>query len=871
MRRMVYWLVVVLVALGCLWLPVPFLLQFVAASLLAFFIPGWLLVQIMDLRELDSLERIVVAIGASYGLVVLGALATLYVFGQLSWSGIIEWLSVTTLILIVSYSWQLRKTATVIRNEAHKLTRQDIAYFSIPVIVTTFFSFTNVAYADYWGDEMNGLLRAISIIGGRVETIFEHTKGPVEIMLPGVFGLLTEQFAPFVLRFPFAVAYIVGVGTYYLLSKRFFGRNVALFATLIFLINGIYLAYARIVQYQAIVLLMIVVAVLLGYLFYKSGRGIYLVLSTFCVGVGALGHYDAFMALFPVGYLVWRRYGWQWPSWRENWLKVVGAGIILLIIVLAFYIPFLLHPHITKTASYLTRIIGVADWPSNNFDELYMFMAAYNSSYYLVFIAFLGLSKITVDLIKLWRDKGKNKRFAVMVIAIFCFTLLLMITDFARFGPMLIFILLFTLLISFSITSTELKTVYVWAGIPFVFYVFFIDHPRNHLQIIFLGWSLLAALGGKQIFDFFQSRLPIRKNISITIGVVIFAILFGLFAAYQYLLYVDSQTEYIFTYPAKKTPLYWEDPDFPFGSRRLYGAPHRLGWQKINELYLQGYFKGDWNSNDEGSNLFWYTLGAPRNPCYPHYYFLTQFEQKPDSNTNLPDLTKRGYVKIGEVWNRDRLQIEVFEFAPLGRDDEVQIWTEPERYASFVTPADFNGDPYEKTGFTPEQISNALVPQPIFKPHPEMLKQVAEQYQDSRINNVRDKIALLGNDLDETWAQSGGALMVTFYWQAVDIVNLPYKVAVHLEDRRESSQVWSQADDFPACGTQLTYHWPVGDIIADTHMLKLPDDLPVGEYVIRIGLYEPETGLHLDVLDEMGNPAGIDLTLISVHLPATSQ
>ena len=269
--------------------------------------------------------------------------------------------------------------------------------------------------------------------------------------------------------------------------------------------------------------------------------------------------------------------------------------------------------------------------------------------------------------------------------------------------------------------------------------------------------------------------------------------------------------------------------------------------------------------------MFWYTLGAPRNPCYPQYYFLTQFEQKLDSAKELPNLMNSGYIKMGEVWNRGRLQIDVFEFAPLGFDEEMQVWTEPERYTSFVTPADFNGDPYQTVDFTPEQISNALMPQPVFKPHPEMLKQVAEQYQDPRINNVRDKIALLGYNLDETWSQAGGVLMVTLYWRAVDIVNLPYKIAVHLESREETPQVWSQADDFPACGTQLAYHWPVGDIIADTHMLQLPEDIPPDEYVIRTGLYEPETGLRLDLLDEMGNPAGVDLILTSVNVPATNQ
>ena len=114
------------------------------------------------------------------------------------------------------------------------------------------------------------------------------------------------------------------------------------------------------------------------------------------------------------------------------------------------------------------------------------------------------------------------------------------------------------------------------------------------------------------------------------------------------------------------------------------------------------------------------------------------------------------------------------------------------------------------------------------------------------------------------WSQPGGALGLTLYWQAVENVNLPYKVSVRLED--QAGELWSQADDVPACGTQPTYQWPVGHIIADRHMLRLPQDIPSGNFTVRVGLYEPKTELRLDVLDVAGNPAGVSVPLTSLTL-----
>ncbi len=62
--------------------------------------------------------------------------------------------------------------------------------FLVLVGIAAAFCFTNLGYSDYWGDEMNGRLRAIAVIAGRQETLFEHSKRPGEVLLPAVFGLL---------------------------------------------------------------------------------------------------------------------------------------------------------------------------------------------------------------------------------------------------------------------------------------------------------------------------------------------------------------------------------------------------------------------------------------------------------------------------------------------------------------------------------------------------------------------------------------------------------------------------------------------------------------------------------------------------------
>ena len=53
-----------------------------------------------------------------------------------------------------------------------------------------------------------------------------------------------------------------------------------------------------------------------------------------------------------------------------------------------------------------------------------------------------------------------------------------------------------------------------------------------------------------------------------------------------------------------------------------------------------------------------------------------------------------------------------------------------------------------------------------------------------------------------------------------------------------------QEDRYP------TSMWDPGEIVMDAHTILLPSDLEPGKYTLRIGLYEPDSGQRLALVNE---------------------
>ncbi len=132
-------------------------------------------------------------------------------------------------------------------------------------------------------------------------------------------------------------------------------------------------------------------------------------------------------------------------------------------------------------------------------------------------------------------------------------------------------------------------------------------------------------------------------------------------------------------------------------------------------------------------------------------------------------------------------------------------------------------------------------------------------------------IAAMFGDLAELTAyavqpsarQAGEALTLTLYWRALSEQDRSYTVFVHLVNA--AGQLVAQHDGPPANGELPTTVWLAGEIIADTHTLPLPADLPAGVYTLRVGLYDPATGQRLPIVSAAPHAdAALELTQVQV-------
>lgn len=131
---------------------------------------------------------------------------------------------------------------------------------------------------------------------------------------------------------------------------------------------------------------------------------------------------------------------------------------------------------------------------------------------------------------------------------------------------------------------------------------------------------------------------------------------------------------------------------------------------------------------------------------------------------------------------------------------------------------------------------------------------VPEQIVDATFANA---ITLLGYDIAP--GAAGTTLPLTLYWRIDSRLppDGPQTPAtfVHLEDA--AGYRWSQleTDAYPA------EQWTPGETIIQRVDLPLPDGQPPGDYRLRVGLFEPGTGVRLPRLDEANRFAGDSVVL----------
>ncbi|MBI3360651.1 MAG: hypothetical protein HY023_06025, partial [Chloroflexi bacterium] len=139
--------------------------------------------------------------------------------------------------------------------------------------------------------------------------------------------------------------------------------------------------------------------------------------------------------------------------------------------------------------------------------------------------------------------------------------------------------------------------------------------------------------------------------------------------------------------------------------------------------------------------------------------------------------------------------------------------------------------------------------------------QVPPIQQHALYRRIGDAISFRGFDLPQTTVVAGKDLSVTLYWMSARTTPANLIVFVHLAKDENSAPV-AQFDGPPLNGTQPTFEWG-GDMQfwIDPRTIPLAADVPPGQYQLRVGMYDADTGERLSVRSPKGEEQGTAMLL----------
>jgi hypothetical protein len=649
------------------------------------------------------LERLLLSAGASYLLSSLTVLSVHALPGEITLGLLCLALdALVLLLLLLSFFAPLPspqpEAARV--GEGSLLSREMLLVIFLAMIAG-FFRFFYLGYSEFQGDEVGVVSTAAEAILRHDEVLFLQRKGPVETLVTMAFVLFTQGFNEFALRFPFALASLLGVMTTYLIGRQMFGSGVGFIAGLLFAIEGITLAFSRMVQYQGVVVFMVALCVYCFYRFHgvvDSGLAYrYQFLGAAFFAFGLITHYDAapvalLLALLYLGKCglkfrrlchserseesrslcgkaplltrneILRRFAPQNDTWGDV-LALLGSLAIAATILLVFYLPFILHPHFEETGPYVVQSrLAIGQGPYNNLDTFVSYSIFYNSTYYVALVMVLLAAGVTGALMK----GLSHKPLSYLLSASFVVALLLsaLFPSVLALGQASYAFVLFLpaavgLVLSRQLEAGE-RIILLWLFVYFAVYCFMVREPGLHFYILSAAWAILGGIVLDRSYRYVLSHFgPVVRR-----GVVLACLLFyALLACYTYIFFIQTDPEYANTFPENKVALYWTPQVAVPGSGR-FGIPRRSGWKVISYLYRTGAFRGDYTTNaPKTKTLEWYTRTLISGFELPRYFFFSEdaARARRDGTGVSKEAVEDYYDLVGRVMVKGKPKVLIYE------------------------------------------------------------------------------------------------------------------------------------------------------------------------------------------------------------------
>ncbi len=692
----------------------PFL-RILAGGALFLLLPGCLLVEVILPRPADWLERVLMSLGAGYVFSTLLLLLLHFLPGAITLSMLVVALDASLVVLAVASFLSSRREspsgAWHLQSARHlDVKHRTIVYITLLVILVFFFRFANLGYSEYQGDEVDVTSRSLAIIFGQDEALFTHRKGPVEIVVATAFALFSGGFDEFALRFPFALASALAVLVTFALARRIAGDEVAFLAGALLTLEGFFLGFSRLVQYQGIVALMLTLSL---YCFYRLREGAwhfqsarhliscrYQLLGVAFLTFGLLTHYESALIALPILFLCWRK-GYDFFRKRKG-LLLLSLGLAAFILC-AYYLPFVLSPYFADIFSeYSGHRVSLERAPFNNLALYFSSQIVYNSTCYVAFMFLALIFFCAGELRRAWEKAW------LWVVPSLLFVAGLMVSTFfpdalllgGRHCNVLLFLPLVGLLWFAPGLKDGTRIIFLWFFAYFITYAFLFREPGFHYYCLSPAWAILAAMGVASLLEKltrisvadFTDWVVEKKSLAwatkppgLLLAVV--GIIYLFFAFYTLTIFVRSDVEYILAFPQHRNPLYWTPHD-ELPRIGLFGFPHQSGWKVIGYLYRDGVLRGDYDTNEGPETKAWYTRQTLPLAGRPKYFLEVKHSTRRKYQDQIPPDLEEEYALVGRVLVGGQPRMWIYQ--AVGSNDLSRY------YEGAGEPVDYRAEDYQE-------------------------------------------------------------------------------------------------------------------------------------------------------------------------------
>jgi hypothetical protein len=854
-------LLVVAAALGGLTLLLPGgVLRYAVAFLLLWVLPGLAWLPLLGRGALDRLERTAIALGLSFVVSPVVTLLLSYLSGPVAGPALVfALLGCVGVPLLVSGLRGIRRDSD--GGEAGQALggkglrhagpgragtalrvawRSGWALFAIAIVIAAALRLTHLGYSEFQGDEAAVLVRAAEALEGNEEAVFGHKKGPAELTVVMASWRLAGVTNEWMARLPFSWSSLLGLVAVFLVCRRLGQPIAGGIAVCVLGINGYFVGFGRIVQYQSLVFALSSLGLLCSLAYADSGRSSVLATGAAFFAGGLLAHYDGLLVLpaaaIPVA-------GWLRRDGRGRGRTLAATGVALSVAVAVlgvFYLPFVLGPYVGHTSSYLAGRIGGDSLFVNNLRSSFELSLLYNAIYLLGLIAasWTGLTLAT------WRRWGRVGTAAGGCLIAAAAAAAVWPELFAVGGISLAWLPVACLLVGACAApglKTGMRAVWTWLAVPALIYLFVVAQPLTHVHTLFPALSILCGVALAGLGRALAPRSRPALAVACAAGLAVYAIC-GFYAS---MLFVDHTPEYVRTYPASRNPLYWTPYDC-LPEEGLFGFPYRAGWKAVGYLVDDGWLSGSYDSNEEPDVTDYYTRRSLRLSCAsPDYYVIAR---------NVQDEVEVRWDEVGVSYRQ-------LATVTVNGDPKIAIRTRYDPIVCALCPPEavHAVEEYEllfDQGTTPDRVANPA--SPVLSPG------AGGDYIGSGAV-LGDVARLLQYRIDARNAIPGGYVEVVLVWEPLEPTSIDYHVFTHLHDGLE---MWGQLDGQPVCGNMPTSQWQPGQLVLDAYRIPIRGNSPAVPVALDVGMYDFETMERLPILAADGTAIGDSVYLGEVLIRA---